>query len=620
MDFSQNKQSTTNLETILAVNSLTRHDFSKTLAKLKTQITEKIETGHTTEAETLAKKVMSFIEVYGYEHIDYFAKTFLPHYVTTEFAPHHLEMFDCIRRGEVGQKKNIIAPRGSAKSTCMAVIYPLHRICYKSYDEAVGYEPDHFILMLSRTYPMAISRIKAIKYELETNEILRTAFGNLVGKTWGEKEIVTKNGVCLKAIGRGGQIRGALFRNFRPSLIISDDLDDPETVNNPDVRQKDMLWFDSDLIRAGNLDGTTNFINIDTVKHKSSIANVLRERPQWETLFYPAILHPIELWHPTAEEKWKQWESIWTDMSKEKTERTAEADMFYQANKAEMHGTEIKELWPKQITYLDVRKEICDVGYFPVMREFQNNPHDRSQALFDMENALRFSIVPEGFLRSDKILVKWEEMSGATVFLDWAGGKDLAENCFAAVVGVVWVPLPGSTEEKTDSLMGGTNAYVFFDHLVKVGPTQQIAACLDMIEKIRAAIPNRNFSLRLGIEGFVQDTWDAQKQMIERDFRAQREKRNQRDIPHIEWLSRLKNKYDRIDALQPPIYNRWIGFHQKLSAEFMAQMADYPTGDHLDAPDALEGACQLRVTTFQSKRTAQRNQARQRNKNFKVRI
>ena len=89
-----------------------------------------------------------------------------------------------------------------------------------------------------------------------------------------------------------------------------------------------MLWFDSDLMRAGNLDGTTNFINIDTVKHKSSITNVLRERPQWETLFYPAILHPVELWHPTAEEKWKQWESIWTDMSIEKTERTAEADTF----------------------------------------------------------------------------------------------------------------------------------------------------------------------------------------------------------------------------------------------------------------------------------------------------
>lgn len=577
--------------------------------------------GHTTEAETLAKEVMSLIEVYGYEHIDYFAKTFLSHYITTDFAPLHLEIFDAIPRGEVGHKKNIIAPRGSAKSTCMAVIYPLHRICYKSYDQMIGYQPDHFILILSRTYRMAVDRIKAIKYELETNETLQTAFGNLVGKTWGEKEIVTKNGICLKAIGRGGQIRGALFRNFRPSLIISDDLDDPETVNNPDVREKDMLWFDSDLMRAGNLDGTTNFINIDTVKHKSSITNVLRERPQWETLFYPAILHPVELWHPTAEEKWKQWESIWTDMSIEKTERTAEADTFYEANKAEMHGPEIKELWPERITYLDIRKEICDVGYFPVMRELQNNPRDRSQALFDMENALRFSIVPEGFLRSDKVLVKWEEMSGATVFLDWAGGKDLADNAFAAVVGVVWVPLPGSREEKTDSLMGGTNGYVLFDYLAKVGPAEQIAACFDMIEKMRAAIPNRDFSFRLGIEGFVQDTWDAQKQMIERDFRAQREKRNQRDIPqHIEWLPRLKNKYNRIDTLQPPIYNRWIGFHEKLSAEFMAQMADYPTGDHLDAPDALEGACQLRVTTFQSQRTARRNQARQRNKNFKVRI
>ena len=51
---------------------------------------------------------------------------------------------------------------------------------------------------------------------------------------------------------RGGQIRGSLFGAERPDLIISDDLDDPETVRNPDVREKDQLWFDSDFIRAGS--------------------------------------------------------------------------------------------------------------------------------------------------------------------------------------------------------------------------------------------------------------------------------------------------------------------------------------------------------------------------------
>ena len=56
-----------------------------------------------------------------------------------------------------------------------------------------------------------------------------------------------------------------------------------------------------------------------------------------------------------------------------------------------------------------------------------------------------------------------------------------------------------------------------------MGATEQMAMCFDAIQKIRAEIPNPDLRIRLGVEGFVQDTWKAQKQVIERDFRAQRE-------------------------------------------------------------------------------------------------
>ena len=52
----------------------------------------------------------------------------------------------------------------------------------------------------------------------------------------------------------------------------------------------------------------------------------------------------------------------------------------------------------------------------------------------------------------------------------------------------------------------------------------------------------------------------------------------------------------------------------------MTQMSDYPTGDHLDAPDALEGACQVRVSTFERDRRERREQARKRAKNFVVEL
>ena len=272
-------------------------------------------------------------------------------------------------------------------------------------------------------------------------------------------------------------------------------------------------------------------------------------------------------------------------------------------------------------SYLDVRKEICDKGYFPVMRELQNNPVDRSQAFFDMDNALRFAVKADGFLRSDNVFVGWNEMSGASVFLDWAGGKDLADNCFACVVSVVWVPLPtGTREERQDSLVGGVNGYVLYDWLDKVGPTEQITACLDMYGKVKAGVKSRNFKISLGIEDFVRDTWDAQKKILTQDFIVQRDKRNIDTSLGIRWVNRNRNKFDRIDELHPPIFNKWIAFNYTLSAEFMNQMADYPTGDFVDAPDALEGACQLSVTRFESDRREKRERSRIEREKFRVTV
>lgn len=552
----------------------------------------------------------------AFAHVGVFAKYFLPEYVSAPFGKHHDPLFRAIGRGETGKQMNILAPRGSAKSTCMAVIYPLHCIFFKWAYEKLGMKPHNFIVIVSKSHTMAKSRVQDIKRKIDIDVRFKEVVGDA---TWGEQRLITDNQIMIVPNSRGGQIRGSLFGAERPDLIISDDLDDPETVRNPAVREKDQLWFDSDFIRAGRPDGKTNFINIDTVKHAESTANLLRQRSGWNTLFFQAIEHPADLWHPTAEPLWKEWEKLYTNMDVEETERHAQAEAFYAENEGAMMA-DVEELWPEVITYLAVRKEICDVGYYPVLRELQNSTHDPSQALFDMASAMWFEKTKEGFLRADKRLIRWEEMAGATVFLDWAGGKDIADNAFAAVVSVIWVPLPGSRQDKTDSLMDGVHGYVFSAELKRAGATEQMAMCFDAIQQIRREIPKPDLRLRLGVEGFVQDTWQAQKQVIERDYRAQREARNVRDYPVLEFLTRQRNKFDRIDALQPIIRNGWLSFAKGLSGEFMKQMSLYPTGDFVDGPDALEGACELRVSRFESERRERRERVAQRNRNFKVRV
>jgi len=40
----------------------------------------------------------------------------------------------------------------------------------------------------------------AIRFEFETNDLLRGMFDDQIGSTWQEAKLVLKNGVCLQAL------------------------------------------------------------------------------------------------------------------------------------------------------------------------------------------------------------------------------------------------------------------------------------------------------------------------------------------------------------------------------------------------------------------------------------
>ena len=91
-------------------------------------------------------------------------------------------------RGEVGKQVNVLAPRGSAKSTCMAVIYPLHCVFFKWAYVKLNMKPYNFIIICSKSFTMAKSRIADIKRKIEMD----TRFQQFKGEsTWGEQQLLT---------------------------------------------------------------------------------------------------------------------------------------------------------------------------------------------------------------------------------------------------------------------------------------------------------------------------------------------------------------------------------------------------------------------------------------------
>ena len=69
--------------------------------------------------------------------------------------------------------------------------------------------------------------IMAIRDELEENELLRDAYGDLVGnKTWANIKINTSTKIQVVGKGAGQKLRGIKYKYFRPDIIIVDDIAD----------------------------------------------------------------------------------------------------------------------------------------------------------------------------------------------------------------------------------------------------------------------------------------------------------------------------------------------------------------------------------------------------------
>ena len=531
--------------------------------------------------------------------------------------PHHVRLLNLVDCDEIGVNVNVQSPRGSAKTTCCAIWYPLWRICFKAFQLAEGVPDEKFILIISRNKPMAKTILHNIKGLMDYPKIVRD-FGNLRGSVWTANLCETANGVTLFPIGRGQSPRGALVNGKRPTLIIVDDLEDPERCLNPELRQKDWDWFFSDVMYTADIGGNINCIYADTVKHPDSLSARLAKTPGWRNVHFKAIAHPEDLYHPTHEHLWKEWERIYGDTTLEDEEREAKADKFYRENEDEMNRG-VVALWPSALSYLKVRKEILERGYYLCLRELQNIARDPSMALFDMDNAMTFKLTEDGLLRADKRIVHWHEISGFTTYIDTMGGLDAQENSFACAVVVVWEPLPGGGKLNPDS-MAGMNAYVLFCWMDRVPLTSQIKHGILLHQRAEAvlhrAVPDSNF--------IVEKPPDKDSTIVmafESAFNAKREELKF-EKPLL-YYPQMQNKVTRIETLEPAIAQGWLAFNEKdLPAEFWKQFREFPTSEHNDAPDAVQGACRARIytTAQQRQRIRERDQWKRENRTRTVHI
>ena len=562
-------------------------------------------------------------EIAGFVSIAVFAKMHLSDYTRLPFGRHHKAFFEAIPRGGRGHKVNILAPRGSGKSTVITVFYPLHCIYYKYLYDEFGMKSERYILILSRSYGNAMDRIKDIKSEIGSAPTLEHLKGD---HTWGEMRSITANDILLVPQSRGGKVRGSLYKGFRPTLVLPDDLDDLDSIRNPNTLQKDEDWFNSDLMECGDTD--TNFVCVDTVKGERAIANQLRYRPAWRNVFIQAIPTPDQLVHPKAEHLWQEYRQIYANTALEPQERSVQMEVFWTEHEKEMNAG-VEETWREKWTYRSLREKEFDQGRAAILREYQNHPVDRELAIFDMENAVRFTVESDGLLRTDDRLMRWERLSGATIFLDWAGIKESLDNCFAAVVAILWEPSypPQSSSSRSigiptrrdkrgagiysDMRQYGAYGYVHQVWMERGSRGKQIEALCDVYKNVYdfLALRTPNFTVNIFCEDFIDTTGDVKENFL----RHYETISGAKDIGRpLQFLPRNRDKSERIAGLEAPIGNGWLAFHKDLPKVFMDQMREWPVADFEDGPDACEGAWICKIETTHAERQARRERANQR--------
>lgn len=486
--------------------------------------------------------------------MEFFGRAYLPHYFVRKSPEFHKElddiwstgvMKDFIPLSKAAQKKisraegcrrAIAAPRGHAKSTNLTFKGSLH---------ATLYEYKHYIIILSDSSEQSESFLDSIKTELEENEHIIEDFGELAGKVWRSNVLLTKTNIKVEAIGSGKKIRGRKHKNWRPDLIILDDVENDENVRTIEQRNKLSNWFYKAVSKAG--DDYTDFVYIGTMLHYDSLLANVMKNPSYKSIKYQAVL---SFSHSSL---WDEWEQIYTNLSNENHEK--DALDFFNKNKEEMlQGTDV--LWEDKLSYYNLMCIKISEGDASFNSELQNEPISPEDCLFQEEWIDYYNEFEVDFKSNDF------DFYGA---VDPSLGKSKKSD-YSAIITLA--------KQKSTGYM-----YVVDADGERRHPDKIINDILEKERWLRKTF-GRGYR-KFGCET-VQFQWFLKEEIAKASARANLY------IP-IEEINSSGDKVLRVQTLQPDVKNKYIKFNPKHKL-LLEQLKQFPMASHDDLPDALEMA------------------------------
>ncbi len=490
--------------------------------------------------------------------LEFFGRAYFPHYFSRPSPDFHRDLdriwMEGVLKGRYpsdpttvrtisrmeGCRRVTAAPRGHAKSTILTFRGTMHAVLYRY---------KHYPIIISDSSDQAEGFLENIKVEFEENGFLWEDFGDLTGKVWRNDVIVTRTNVKVEAIGSGKKIRGRKHRNWRPDLLVLDDIEDDENVRTIEQRRKLDNWFKKAVLKSG--DDYTDVIYIGTMLHYDSLlANTLKNAG-WKAVKYKAVLS-----FSRADELWKKWEDLFTDLSDNDHELTALN--FYKEHEAEMlEETEV--LWKEKLSYYDLMKMRLTEGEASFNSEEQNEPLNPEDCIFNPEWFEYYNEAETIFSAKDYYFFG---------FVDPSLGKTKHSD-YSAIITIA--------KHRASGYM-----YVMDADIERRYPDKIIADVLEKEKWLR-----RDYGK--GYQKFGAET--VQFQWFLKEELAKASAREGLYLP-IEEVPQTADKTMRVQTLQPDVKNHYIKFNRRHRL-LLEQMEQFPMGAHDDGPDALHGAVMI---------------------------
>lgn len=442
-------------------------------------------------------------------------------------------------RQERGLKINLVGPRGAAKSTIGTLSYALQAA-------VTGAEP--YIWIVSDTKQQADTHLENIKTELLENLRLARDYPHAAGRgpRWQASMIELPNQVVIESFGTGQAMRGRRVREYRPTLIICDDLQNDSHISSAAQRESSRSWFEGTLLKAGTKD--TNIVHVATALHRDALAMQLLTAPGWVSRRFASI----ENW-PTNMKLWDEWEHHYTEHTEH--DRVAYARIFFDERREDMEAG-AKVLWPEVEDLYTLMRMRVESGKAAFEREKQGSPLDPKLCEF-----------PSAYFDKDTIWFdEWpDSLKVRAIALDPSKGTDAERGDYSAYV-----------------MVGiDANDVIFVSADLARRPASQIVA-----DGVRLCQQFRPTAFGVEANQFQELLADE----ITAEFARQ-------EITFVKPFSinNYSNKYLRIQRLGPMLSKRRLRFLKGCPSTetLVEQLRDFPTAVHDDGPDALEMAIRL---------------------------